>query len=189
MKKILIGGLAGGLIVFVWGMLSWMVMPWHNMTMAGLPQEEAIVGALEGSGTATGVYYIPYWPEEGEDEEAWKKKHRAGPLGFLAYHAEGMEPIELSMFTFGLLLDILSAIVVAGLLCGASRSLPRYRQRVAFAGGVGLFAGLVSYLALWNWMHFPTDWSLVMAADLLVAWTLAGLALAAIVKPAAAPAA
>jgi hypothetical protein len=40
----------------------------------------------------------------------------------------------------------------------------------------------------WIWMHFPADYVFTVVADLTIGWTLAGLAIAAMVKPASAAA-
>ena len=41
MKKVVIAGLLGGLVYFIFGALSWMVLPWHNATVKTLAREES----------------------------------------------------------------------------------------------------------------------------------------------------
>ena len=49
--------------------------------------------------------------------------------------------------------------------------------------GLGIFVALVGHASYWNWMRFPTDYTIAFIVDVIVGWTLAGLAIAAIVRP------
>lgn len=113
----------------------------------------------------------------------------------LPFHAGVMKPIpdgeavasamrELSAWLLvrGLLLSVAAAIVAAALLAAAAPALPRYRHRVLFVALLGGFAATATRLVDWNWWAFPLDWILLEVADLVVGWTLAGLAIAAIVR-------
>jgi membrane protein insertase Oxa1/YidC/SpoIIIJ len=46
-----------------------------------------------------------------------------------------------------------------------------------------VIAALVVDLPNWNWFRYPADYTLLMAVDRLIAWVLAGVVLAAIVRP------
>jgi hypothetical protein len=52
----------------------------------------------------------------------------------------------------------------------------------------GLFTVLMTDVTLWDFMYYPLDYTLVMAADHLVGTALVGLIVAAIVKPSPSPA-
>ncbi|MDZ7290008.1 MAG: hypothetical protein ONB44_06170 [candidate division KSB1 bacterium] len=186
MKRVFIAGLLGGLAVFVWGMISWMALPWHNTTMHSLANEDAIVENLRANLTTTGVFYFPGEPHSEAEMQAFTEKHKRGPLGFLVYLAEGRDPMAPMLFVRGLLLNLITAILAAYLLSQAVDKLKTYVQRVAFVGLLGVFAALVSHVTSWNWFYFPADYTLVMSADLVVAWIIAGLVIAWRIKPAVA---
>jgi hypothetical protein len=183
MKRILIAGLLGGLAVFVWGFISWAALPWHNATMPNLPNEEAVVEALRNNIAATGVYQFPGMPANEADSKAWAEKYQRGPFGVLIYTAQGTNPMSLKPFIGGLILNFITAMLVAYLLSLTGNNLAGFGQRLLFVALIGIFAALVSHISLWNWMFIPTGYSLVMAVDLVIAWVLAGLVIAWRIKP------
>ena len=40
------GALFGGLTLFVWGFVSWTVLPWHNMTFSTFTDEDEVAGSV-----------------------------------------------------------------------------------------------------------------------------------------------
>ncbi|GAB4379661.1 MAG: hypothetical protein Kow0042_29270 [Calditrichia bacterium] len=190
MKRILIAGLLGGIAVFIWGFISWVVLPWHNMTIKSLPNEEAVVQMLQDANLQTGVYYFPGMKEEKlsaeEAEQAmkeWAEKHRRGPLGTFFYHSGGTAPMSASTMVTGFLISLLAAVLAAYLLSSASAHLVSYGRRVLFVTFIGLFAALVSHVTMWNWFYMPVGYSLVNTIDLIVSWLIAGLVIAWRIKP------
>ena len=78
--------------------------------------------------------------------------------------------------------DILSALAVAWLLSRAAAK--SFRGRLVFVVVAGaVIAALMTDLANWNWFAYPADYTLASMADKIIGWGLAGLALAAIVRP------
>ncbi len=55
--------------------------------------------------------------------------------------------------------------------------------RVLFVTLLGIFGFATVSVPYWNWYGFPTDFTLAEAIDHVVGWFLAGLVLAAIVRP------
>jgi hypothetical protein len=96
MLRIILAGIVGAAIYYVWGMAAWMVLPLHTSSMAGLPNQEAIATALQGQDLQTGVYMIP-WSDNEDDwqdpESEFVQNHRAGPLATIYYTQEGSEPM------------------------------------------------------------------------------------------------
>jgi hypothetical protein len=48
---------------------------------------------------------------------------------------------------------------------------------------MGLFGFLSILVSYWNWYGFPTDFTIGAVLDEVIGWFLAGLVLAAIVRP------
>lgn len=183
MKRIFLGTLAGGIVYFMWGAFSWMVLPWHNATLKDLPGEAAILPALRQNIGETGVYCFPGMKDAGRDAQSMKDfeaRHRAGPVGWLVYQAQGLEPMPTSTFVKGIVLDLLAALLASLVL--AATKVGGYKTRVLLVTAMGLFAGLVSHASQWTWMSLPAGFALNMIADLVAGWLLAGLAMAAIVR-------
>ena len=60
--RLILGTLLGGVILFVWGSISWTVLPWHKVK--SFTNGEA-VGAMIGSGVeGRGIYVYPDNPHE-----------------------------------------------------------------------------------------------------------------------------
>ena len=97
MKKYLWPAVLGGVVIFVWGMISWMVLPWHEMTIKSFADEDAVAEAISANTSERGIYYYPGHPDmEGmsaEEREAAEEAHMAkwqkGPNIFVAYNPYG----------------------------------------------------------------------------------------------------
>ena len=191
MGRIMLAGVLGAVVYFIWGMAAWMAIPLHGPTVAGLPDEDAVSSLLMQQNLESGVYIVP-WPAEDEDwedpESAFAKRHGAGPLYTIFYHAGGMAPMAPSVLLGGFILDLLAATLAACLLSSsASGCCSTYARRVGFVLGLGIFVGIIGHGAYWNWMNFPLDYTLAFFVDVVVGWTLAGLVMAAIIRPVSKP--
>lgn len=184
MKKVVIGGILGGLVYFIWGSLSWMVFPWHNATIKKLANEDAVMLSLRQQIPESGVYFFPNWPENNKDQaacDAYMAKHRQGPLGFMVYKADGQEPAMGPAMARGFGIDVLSALILAHLLSRYPHK--SYSCRVTYVFLIGLFTSLTTHVMGWNWMLCPGNYTLAMTLDVVGGLTVAALVMAAIVKP------
>jgi hypothetical protein len=185
MMRVVAGALLGAAVLFVWNAVSWMVIPWHHME--AIDREDAVVRALQGAGLGHGVYAIPGLPDQpapGDDAaafEAWTERHRAGPLAMLVYDPEGHEPMPLNVFFVGFGLSFAVAMTAAIALALAARGNLGYPGRVTLVTLMGLFAGLGSHLAYWNWMNWPLRYCLELGADSAAGALLMGLVMAGVV--------
>lgn len=183
-KKLLLGGILGGIAVFIWGAISWMALPWHMTTLHKFKDEAAVVQVLKANAPKSGVYLLPNVhqhepgtpPEQRKAaEEEGKKRLQEGPLAFTVFRAGGMEGMGAALIG-SLVLNILSAVLITWLLLKSA--IAGYANRVIFVVVVALIAALMVHLSYWNWWSFTTDYTLVSVADLLIGWALAGLAIA-----------
>ena len=191
MKRILIGGVAGGIVLFVWGLVSWMTLPWHQMEM--LPGQEAIAQSMRDAEVPSGVYAMPWVDEEAmeqmsEEEKtaamaAFTEAHERGPLAFIVYSSEGGSVMPIMSMIVGLILDIILAGVAALMLAMAAPALPGFPGRVFFVLMLGVYTAFATHMMNWNWMSYPLGFSLEMAGDTVVAALLLGIVLAIIIRP------
>jgi len=186
MKRILVAGLLGALVIYIWGWISWTMLPWHNSTMPDLPNEDAVIGVLQTSITQTGVYQFPGMMKS--NEPVWMENYKRGPSGVLFYTAKGKNPMAADIFVFGFVLALIEALMAAWLLSVAASKMAAYVKRVLFVTCLGVFAALVSHISAAHWMFFPANYSHVMAIDLVVTYLLAGLVIAWRIKPEMQPA-
>lgn len=165
-KSLLKGALLGGLVVFLWSAISWMLLPWHGKTMNGFKDEAKVAEVILANTDKSGVYFMP-----AKDESQMAK----GPIVFGAVRREGMTGMTVPMIiSFGI--DILGAGLITWLLLQTSgRSL---MGKVGFVVIFALAAGIVCLLPEWNWWGYSLGYTAVAVIDLIVGWFLAGLVIA-----------
>ena len=186
MIRIMIAGVVGAVVYFVWGMLAWMAVPLHTPTIHALPAESAIIDALKTQHLETGVYVAPYSEnpaDMSEPESEFMKRHTAGPIFSVYYQREGAEPMNAGVLGTGFVIDLLAALLAACLLSSIGPCGRSYWCRVGFVTGLGIFVAVVGHLSYWNWMHFPLGYTVAFMIDVTVGWLLAGLAIAALIRP------
>lgn len=185
MKKILIAALLGGITAFIWGWVSWGMLPWHNSVMPSIPNEDATISHLQEALPSTGVYAFPGYTSSMSDaeQEAVNAKYKRGPYGMIVYSASGVDMWDPMIFIQGLVLSIIMTWILAVLLSMAGPRLGTYSSRVFFSVLVGVLIALNSHFGNWIWMGYPTDYTMVNAADTVLTVLFVGLVISAIMKP------
>ena len=56
------GALVGGAILWVWGAVSWMLLPWHHATFRAFADEGAVERTILVAAPESGVYGLPAPP-------------------------------------------------------------------------------------------------------------------------------
>ncbi len=179
----------GGLVVFLWGFVSWMVLPWHQMTMKKFQDERDVADAIQENTLESGVYMLPNCfsydkgMSKGDMEKAkmeTKEMMQKGPIVYAIVKKEGMAPSMMGQFITGLIVNIVAAFFVTWLL--SMTKAMAYMKQVYFITGVAFTAGLMISLPGWVWMGIPASCTLVSMLDLLISWFLAGLVIAKMAK-------
>ncbi|MBI5021314.1 MAG: hypothetical protein HZB59_07765 [Ignavibacteriales bacterium] len=184
MKQLLIAAFIGGVILFVWGWLSWSVIPIHNSSMKSIENEDAVISTMHVNMTQEGVYVFPGMPAT-QDQAAmdeWTQKYRQGPIGMVIYNPEGSEPMMISQMIVGIIISIISSYLAAWFLSRSTAASSNYFARVAYCGMLGIFVSLVSHIVNWNWMGYPMDYTVSWIMDAVIGWMLAGFGIGAIIK-------
>ncbi|MBD3167063.1 hypothetical protein GF324_10720 [bacterium] len=190
-RKSWIGGLLGGLVVFIWGNLSWTVIPIHEFHMKDVPEAAINEEVIRTDMLATGVYHFPGFPSEEEMQADPKaamagmmEEYMEGPIiHFMVVDADGgpwMNPIS---FLWYFLINVGSALLIAWMLSKAVGGLPKYTGRFVFVLVAGLFAFLFGPLTMWNWWHFPANFTFATLIDYVISWGGAGLVMAHFIRP------
>jgi hypothetical protein len=170
MMRILIAGLLGGLAMYVWSSLAHVALPLGQMGVKALPHEAADSAVLKADlGDKSGFYLFPA-----------SMSAPPGPGGLLVYHATQTQMDPKTLATEGVA-EIVRAILAAFLL--SLTALTGYLPRVGFVGLVGLTATLTTNPSYWIWYKFPTDFTLAAMTIEFVGYVVAGLVIAAILRP------
>jgi uncharacterized membrane protein YkgB len=160
--KIVFAGVLGGIAMFIWTSIAHMFLPLGEAGIAEIPNESAVLSAMQSNiGNQTGLYIFP-GPGVGknatrqEKNEAMKhmaEKMAANPSGILMYHAPGRP------FTFGKWLgiefatELLESILVVFLL--AQTAIVSFAGRIGFVLVAGILAAIATNVSYWNWYGFP----------------------------------
>jgi len=184
MRRVVLGGLLAGVVVFFWGAASHMALPLGTMGVHKIPDEDGMIAAFRGSITEPGFYFFPgidhSKPVSSSEVEAVYAKIKQGPAGILVIHPEGREAMSPRQLGTELATNVVSALLAAWLL---AHVVSGYARRVLFVTLLGVFGFVTVNVPYWNWYGFPTDFTSAEAIDQIVGWFLAGLVLAAIVRP------
>ena len=186
-KRVILAGLLGGILLFLWGGLYHDLLPFGEMGLKELPNEQAIVGTLKPNLPDAGIYTFPTTglpPDATHAQRAAKmdevnQKAASGPQGLLIYRPIGT-PLSGKMLITEGLTNIVQALLVAFLL--AQVGLKRFSSRLGFAFVLGLLASITTNISLWNWYSFPGNWMLSQLVFLIVGYLIVGIVVAAIVK-------
>jgi hypothetical protein len=179
--RVLLGGLLGGIVMFVWGFLFWAASPLPKMSLLELPHEAAVMRALDEAIPASGTYMFPSMTEANHDTV--KARYAAGPVGMILIRKGGVDMEDPMTFVKGLLHFMACATIAGGILSTVVGSLRSYGSRALFVFRLGLFAGVAIEFAKAIWFYAPTDFIFLNCAYHFTGWGLAGLAIAAVVKP------
>ena len=161
-----IGSILAGIVLFVWGAISWMVLPWHTQTLNDLPDAQAI---LAKATQPTGIYIYP------SAKQFLEQSNTVQTLVFASVQRDRPTSMVLPLL-ISLATQIIAAIFVFWMLSMTTGL--SYVGRLFFVVMFGLAAGLVTHVPYWNWFGFDTYYTLVEMADLVIGWFLAGLIMA-----------
>jgi hypothetical protein len=170
MRNIILAGIFGAIVLFVWNGLSWMVLPWHAKTVHSFTDETVVSKVIKDNIKNNGIYIAQYNKPSMDDL----------PLVFASvsvdYH-KGMQKPLIIYFVIDLVAALLIAYMTYFVKC------PKYLSRLKFIILFALTASIICFLPFWNWWHFTINYILVSTADMLISWTLAGILMAAMLGP------
>jgi hypothetical protein len=172
MKKLIIGSLVGGIILFIWQFLSWTVFNLHYSGNQYTPKQDAILKVLSSELDKDGQYYMPNLPPDAtrEQHEQAMKECIGKPYAVINYH-QAMQMNMTTNMIHGLIVDILMAALFITLVTRMS-NLNFTRVLVS-----SLFVGLIAFFSVPYTYHiWYTQWDLLAYfIDMLVSWGLCGV--------------
>jgi hypothetical protein len=190
-KRVLLGALVGGIVVFIVGSLLHTVLGLGEVGVKAIPQEDALLSAMRAAVHESGFYYFPapnMTPGRSKeqvqaDNAAYAAKFAQGPSGILVYTTGSGVALNYGKLLGGeFAIDVVSAFFLACILAMGAGGRSSYWKRVFAVTFAGLFAGFFLGLEYWNWYNFPANYTVAYVATVLIDWFFAGLAMAAVVK-------
>jgi hypothetical protein len=174
MKKMIIGSLVGGIILFAWQFLTWGMLNLHEAQQKYTPKQDSVLAYLGTQFSEDAAYMMPTFPPgtSREDMEKQMKTTEGKPWAQVVYHKSmpGMNKMYMNMGR-GLLVNIL----IMCMLCWLLLKINAPSFSTVFLGTLG--AGLIVFLNAPYTMHIWYGSFDLMAhfVDALVAWGAAGL--------------
>jgi len=188
--RIILAGVLGGIAMFIWTSIAHMFLPLGHSGVRELPNEAAVLTALETNlGDKSSLYLFPGLgvgdnPTREQMNEGMKhmdEKLANNPSGLLMYHAKGSRSISMpKLLTIEFTTELLEAILAVFLL--AQTSISSFGGRVGFVFVAGILAAIATNVSYWNWYGFPTVYIASYMLTEVVGFLCVGL-VAALVLP------
>ena len=167
--RIVIAGVIGGIVMFIWGALAHVALPIGEMGMKVASNQDAVMTAMQaGADKGAGVYMVPGMsPEEWRDEAAmaaFQSKYKDAPSAFVVYDPtpnpliQTMGPALGKQFVSNLLVALLAAWILA-------QAATSFGTRVLMGAAMGLVTWLTVSVPYWNWYRFPMDFTIGALLD------------------------
>src|SRR2546425_2735664 len=159
-KRLALGSLLSGIVLFVWGAIAWIVIPWPGDPVRTFINEDAVAQAVTANTPRSGNYLLPHEPKRtpGMSDEQYKAAGQAamdrmtrGPMIFAAVR---LEPIGST--TRPLIIQFLTQLVLAliGSFLLMQTGRLSYKGRVIFLTVIGVIIFVGGHVDEWNWWSF-----------------------------------
>ena len=163
MIRIFLAGLLGAIAMFIWTSIAHMLLPLGEAGIREIPNETAVLDALQGSiGKKAGLYLFPGFglgPNPTHEEKTEAMKHMdenlaRHPSGIMVYHPAGSRRLNMPRWlSIEFLTELAEALLAVVLL--AQTRLTSFGGRVGFVVLAGVLAAIATNVSYWNWYGFP----------------------------------
>ncbi len=170
MKKIIIGGLVGSIILFIWQFLSWSLLDLHYTEMAHTDKQDEVLAALNEVGLDEGTYFIPRAPKGASQETMTEmaEQYEGKPWAIISYRDSLSSAMGMNLFR-GWATSFVAALLLTWLLLQFAE-LNMSRSIMA-----SVTIGLIGYLTIPYlksvWFEGSSWGDLI---DAIVSWGLTG---------------
>jgi hypothetical protein len=172
MKKLIIGSLVGGIILFFWQFLSWSLLNLHYDAHQYTPNENAILQTLTTQLNKEGGYMVPGLPKDAtsEQHEAAMESGKGKPWAVISYHQANDINMGMNMAR-GFIVNIL----IIAFFCSIISRMNALNFTAILISA--LFTGMIVFLNVpyTNHIWFQSFDLLAYFIDSLVGWGLCGV--------------
>lgn len=172
MKKIAIGAIVAGIIIFVWQTLSWTVLELHASNQQYTPKQDSILSYLGSQLPGEGGYYLPMAPKGTSFEEMEKLTNAAiGKPWAQVYYHQSLEYNMGSNIVRGFLTDIVLMFLFCWILSKFKTNSFSTTFIACLFMGIIVFCNSLYTIHIW-YKVFDLNAHLT---DYLISWGAAGL--------------
>ena len=172
MRKLIIGALVGGLLIFIWQTLSWAILNLHHASQEYTPKQDSVMAYLNSQFAEDGSYLLPNYPKDTPREEMEKTMdaRKGKPWAQIQYH----KSLDTNMGA-NIIRGLIVNIIMVALLCWVFMKISPASFANIFISSIliGLIVFINSPYTIHIW-YIKAD---IMAHlyDALISWALCGL--------------
>jgi hypothetical protein len=175
--KIIFAGIVGGILVFLWGAIAHMVLPFGHWGVQSFPPagNEALQAAINSNIQHEGFYFFP-----GGDmstmmtDPSYEEKYKAGPSGMIIVVPKGEPSFSPMKLLKELGTDVAATLLGALIIFwGVARS--SLFRTVGMSLAMGLMAWFLISTSYNIWYRFPRDMIIAEAITEVIGFTIAGI--------------
>jgi xanthine/uracil permease len=174
MKRSIPGAIVGGLLIFVWQMLSWTMLDLHRASQDHSPKQDSIMAVLNGTLTEGG-YLMPSVPKGASMDEMQKlaAKSMGKPWASIQYHQSFNSDNNQMFMNMGQ--GLVTTIIMVWLLCWILSKSGRTGFGNVFLACI--FTGLIVFInePYTNYIWYKIFDIKAHLIDALASWGLCGL--------------
>lgn len=194
-RKLILGTVVGAVAAFLWAYVSWSAVRLYDWAVQPLPAAAELAPQFARAVPRDGAYAFPWldveavraMPPAEHDRAvaAWRTATQEGPTGVLLVRRAGRDPLGAARYATAFGYFALCAFLLSVLM--ATMRCPSWVGRWTIGMLVALFAAMASDGPDLAWYQLPARWVYAGIADTFLTWTVAAAAIAAVVRPPAAP--
>jgi len=175
-KREIISIIIGTILLFIWGAVSWMALPFHGSAMNNIPEGAIDTEELKKLMPESGVYHLPGMPED-NSEAAMKKVEdqlEAGPrITMMVYKNAPTKLFDPKDFIIGLIYNLFTVLLAFFVI---SKLRNKDLKSIMMASlALALLVIVIADLSMVNWFMFPMDYTFANIIDRVVSFGLLGL--------------
>ncbi len=158
-------GLIGGASLFIWSIISWTVLPWHNATSHQFINEMQVSQVLKDNAHQKGIYFLPY------DFEANSDGATSAFISIIP--STSLSDMSMTkMMGVSFITQIFLMLITGALLYRVARL--NYYSHIGYVGVIGFLIGFGSHVPYWNFFGFDINYTIITILDYTIGWTIAG---------------
>jgi hypothetical protein len=187
--KILLAGVLGGIVMFIWTSIAHMCLPLGEVGIREIPNGAAVLDAMKANiGENRGLYVFPGLglgsnPTREQKNEAMKhmnEKLANNPSGIMMYYPPGRTFSMGRSLGIEFATELLESILVIFLL--AQTRIDNFIGRVGFVFVAGILAAIATNVSYWNWYGFPKRYTVAYMFIQVVGFFCVGLVAALVLR-------
>lgn len=184
MKRVILATLLGAITLFAWQFVSWMYLPHHDDKMIKTwPGEAGQIESVLRSFPESGAYHYPGYPKDKQAMEAAFERAKTNPVAnLILVRKEGSDLMSPQRFAMGFAANAIACLIASLVLLTARVGSLNVGRRFFIIFLLGVFASAAIHGPNWVWWQFPDHFTLVVIADVVAGWFLAGLVMALVFK-------